>query len=120
TWISTIGLIFLFYAFRKFGGREYWEFPGWIAVPILISWGALMTGYFPEWYKSNHKKPLYIWMWSTGILFFFLTFIEQNLWQIPWFRQSFLKEMTIQWKANGSMVGAWNQMIYGTSLFLMV
>jgi nitric oxide reductase subunit B len=58
-------------------------------------------------------------MWSTGILFFLITFIEQNLWQIQWFRQSYLREITVQWKANGSMVGAWNQMIYGTFFFLM-
>jgi nitric oxide reductase subunit B len=27
--------------------------------------------------------------------------------------------MTIQWKVNGSLVGAWNQIIYGTSFFVM-
>lgn len=27
--------------------------------------------------------------------------------------------MTIQWKVNGSMVGAWNQLLYGTMFFLM-
>jgi nitric oxide reductase subunit B len=59
-------------------------------------------------------------MWATGIFFFLVTFIEQNLWQIPWFRYSYLREITVQWKANGATVGAWNQMIYGTSLYLMV
>ena len=63
---------------------------------------------------------MYVWMWSTGIFFFLITFIEQNLWQVPWFRYSYLREITVQWKANGAMVGAWNQMIYGTSLYLMV
>jgi len=27
--------------------------------------------------------------------------------------------MTIQWKSYGSMVGAWNMMIYGSSIYLM-
>jgi nitric oxide reductase subunit B len=63
---------------------------------------------------------MYVWMWATGILFFLITFTEQNLWQIAWFRESYLREVTVQWKANGSMVGSWNQMIYGTSLYLMV
>lgn len=120
TWIATILVIFAYYSLKKFGGREYWEFPGWLAFPLLFSWIFLMIGYYKGWLKCADKKPLYIWMWSTGILFFFLTFIEQNLWQIPWFRQSFLRELTVQWKANGSMVGAWNQMVYGSSLFLMV
>jgi len=26
----------------------------------------------------------------------------------------------VQWKSNGAMVGAWNQMLYGTALYLMV
>jgi nitric oxide reductase subunit B len=120
TWCVTILSIFAAYAMKQFGGREYWEFPPLLAIPLLLSWTTLMITYFISWYKTKNIKPLYIWMWSTGIFFFFLTFIEQNLWQIPWFRQSVLRELTVQWKANGSMVGAWNQMIYGSSLFLMV
>ena len=120
TWIATILVIFIFYGLKKFGGREYWEFPGWLAFPLLFSWCLLMAGYVRGWYNCTDKKPLYVWMWTTGIFFFFLTFIEQNLWQLPWFRQSFLRELTVQWKANGSMVGAWNQMVYGSSLYLMV
>lgn len=119
-WVVTIFTIFIFYSFRQYGGREYWEFPPWLSIPLLISWLALMAGYFRFWFKIPDKKPLYLVMWATGILFFLITFVEQNLWQIDWFRQSYLRELTVQWKANGSMVGAWNQMIYGTSLYLMV
>ncbi|MBN9482823.1 MAG: cytochrome C oxidase subunit I [Bacteroidetes bacterium 43-93] len=118
-WITTILVIFFFYSIKQFGGREYWEFPPWLSIPILISWLLLMAGYFTYWVKIKDKKSLYWIMWATGILFFCITFIEQNLWQINWFRQSYLREVTVQWKANGSMVGAWNQMIYGSSLYLM-
>jgi len=119
-WIGSILAVFCCYAFKKFGGREYWEFPPVLSIVLLISWLVFMYSYFSAWRKSINRKPLYVWMWSTGIFFFLITFMEQNLWLIPWFRSSFLKEITIQWKANGSMVGAWNQMIYGTALFLMV
>ncbi|MBS1688222.1 MAG: cbb3-type cytochrome c oxidase subunit I [Bacteroidetes bacterium] len=119
-WIGSILTIFCCYAFKKFGGREYWEFPPVLSIALLASWLVFMYSYFASWRISKNKKPLYVWMWSTGIFFFLITFVEQNLWLIPWFRSSFLKEITIQWKANGSMVGAWNQMIYGTALFLMV
>lgn len=27
--------------------------------------------------------------------------------------------MTIEWKVNGSLVGAWNQLLYGTAFFVM-
>lgn len=118
-WISTVVTIFVFYAFRKFGGREYWEFPVYLAIPLLCSWLALLVTFFSSLLKSPSKQPLYVWMWSTGLLFFLITFLEQNLYQIPWFRESFLREVTVQWKSNGAMVGAWNQMIYGSSLFVM-
>lgn len=119
-WLLTILVIFVCYGLRKFGGREYWEFPPVLGAPLLLSWLALMAAYFIPLLKNTSPRPLYAWMWSTGIFFFLLTFIEQNLWLIPWFRTSYLRELTIQWKANGATVGAWNQMIYGTSLFLMV
>jgi nitric oxide reductase subunit B len=119
-WICTIILIFLSYCFEQYGGREYWEFPPVLNIIILLAWICLMISFFSTVLKAAKDQPVYVWMWSTGILFFFFTFTEQNLWHIPWFRNSFLKEMTIQWKSNGSMVGAWNQMIYGTSIYLMV
>ena len=119
-WMATVVSIFVFYAFKKFGGREYWEFPPLLCLPVLIAWLCLMCGYFPGWRKRGQNPPLYVWMWSTGIVFFLVTFLEQNLYQVPWFRQSFLREITVQWKSNGAMVGAWNQMIYGASLYLMV
>lgn len=120
TWITTIIIVFVFYSLQQYGGREYWEFPPLLSIPLLASWLMLMSAYVKPWLMIVDKKPLYLVMWATGILFFLITFIEQNLWHIEWFRQSYLREVTVQWKANGSMVGAWNQMIYGTSLYLMV
>ncbi len=119
-WILSILAIFFCYSFRIFGGREYWEFPSVLSIPLLICWLAFMASYFLPVRSPIHPIPQYVWMWSTGIFFFLLTFIEQNLWNIPWFRESYVRELTIQWKANGAMVGAWNQMIYGTSLYIMV
>jgi nitric oxide reductase subunit B len=119
-WLLSIISIFTCYALKIFGGREYWEFPPILCIPMLLSWVILFLAYFSQLIRKAGEKPIYVWMWSTGIFFFLITFIEQNLWQIPWFRYTYLREITVQWKANGSMVGAWNQMIYGTSLFLMV
>lgn len=120
TWMASVIAVFIFYSFRRFGGREYWEFPPVLGVPIVIAWGFLIHAYFRDFLRKGGDKPLYIWMWTTGLVFFLITFLEQNLYQIPWFRASFLREVTVQWKSNGAMVGAWNQMIYGSSLFLMV
>lgn len=119
-WMPTVLLVFVAYALRKFGGREYWEFPPWLCLPILAAWLLWVFAYFKAWRRRPKTPPIHVWMWTTGIVFFLITFLEQNLYQIPWFRDSFLREITVQWKSNGAMVGAWNQMIYGTALFLMV
>ena len=118
-WITTILGVFLFYAFQRFGGREYWEFPPFLCAPLLVAWLLLMVDYFRAWVRRAPDPPLYVWMWTTGIVFFLITFLEQNLWQVPWFRDHYLREVSVQWKSNGAMVGAWNQMIYGTALYLM-
>lgn len=115
-WTYTIVLVFIHYALNKFGGREYWEFPPYLNAPLLIAWILLIYSLFRP---LNKETPAYEWMWVTGLLFFLFTFLEQNMWQIPWFRESFRREVTVQWKANGSMVGAWNQMIYGLSFYMM-
>lgn len=120
TWTLTIISIFITYGLGEFGGREYWEFPPWLCAPLLVAWLFFMADHFHDRLRRPKEAPLYLWMWSTGVLFFLITFLEQNLWQVPWFRENFLREITVQWKSNGAMVGAWNQMIYGTALYLMV
>lgn len=119
-WMITTLAVFVFYALHRFGGREYWEFPPWLCVPLLLAWLLWMADYFRAWSRRPKDPPIYVWMWTTGIVFFLVTFLEQNLYHIPWFRDTFLREITVQWKSNGAMVGAWNQMIYGLAMYLMV
>jgi nitric oxide reductase subunit B len=119
-WIVTTILILASFVFGSFGGREYWEFPPVFAIPILISWMLFAIHFFKMLFKKGGKFPVYVWMWSTGIIFFLLTYTEANLWMIPWFRENIIRDITIQWKANGAIVGSWNQLVYGTAFYLMV
>ncbi len=118
-WAGSIVAILVAYALNRFGGREYWEFPPLLGVPVLVAWLLFMVDHFRAWRHRPADPPLYVWMWTTGVVFFLITFLEQNLWQIPWFRNTYMRELTVQWKSNGAMVGAWNQMIYGSALYLM-
>lgn len=117
-WVfSIIGICTSYFA-HQFGGREYWEFnPIW-ALPIALAWLLFLVNFYIHSEKIR-KWPVYVWMWLTGLVFFFFTFSENYLWLIPYFRQHFITDTTIQWKVNGSLVGSWNQMIYGTAFFLM-
>lgn len=117
-WMLAIAGIFYSYLEGNFGGREYWEFPPVWALPIALAWLLFLIN-FIDVVKRIGRWPVYIWMWMTGIVFFLFAFAENYLWLFPYFRDHFVTDMTIQWKVNGSLVGAWNQLLYGTAFFLM-
>lgn len=110
--------ILISYLFGIFGGREYWEFHPAFALPIALGWILFLINFIKS-VGSFRKQPVYIWMWLTGIVFFLFTFLESYLWLIPYFRNNIVNDMTVQWKSYGSMVGSWNMLIYGSSIFLM-
>jgi nitric oxide reductase subunit B len=102
-----------------FGGREYWAFPPVLAVPIVISWILFGYNFMKTIFTVKTTWPVYYWMWGTGILAFLFTYLESNLYLIPYFSESLVRDMTVQWKAYGALVGSWNMLIYGTAIFLM-
>jgi nitric oxide reductase subunit B len=107
------------YLAGKFGGREYFEFPPILSVPILLSWILFGVNYFKTVLQRRTAWPVYYWMWGTGIVFFFLTYTEAHLWLIPYFRDNMVREITVQWKSYGALTGSWNMLVYGTAIFLM-
>ncbi|MBW8360283.1 MAG: cbb3-type cytochrome c oxidase subunit I [Weeksellaceae bacterium] len=111
-------VILITYFFGIFGGREYWEFHPVLAVPVGIGWVLFITNVVKS-VGTIKKQPVYVWMWLTGAVFFLFTFLESYLWLIPYFRSGIVGDMTVQWKSYGSMVGCWNMLIYGSSIYLM-
>lgn len=116
--IIAVLAILISYGFGVFGGREYWEFHPLLALPIATGWILLIINFLKS-IGSFKKQPVYVWMWLTGLCFFLFTFIESYLWIFPYFSNNVVNDMTIQWKSYGSMVGSWNMLIYGSSIFLM-
>ncbi len=102
-----------------FGGREYLEFPPLLGGAIIISWIPFAINFFFTLRPDYRKAPVYILSWSTGIIFFFITMMESYLWLFDYFFVNIVRDMTIQWKAIGSMVGSWNMLVYGTGMYVM-
>lgn len=102
-----------------FGGREYLEFPPVLGALILLYWVPFTINFFFTLKPNFKTAPVYIWSWSTGILFFFITLSESYLWLIDYFNSNIVRDVTIQWKALGSMVGSWNMLVYGTAMYVM-
>ncbi|HRE36898.1 MAG TPA: cbb3-type cytochrome c oxidase subunit I [Chitinophagaceae bacterium] len=102
-----------------FGGREYLEFPPLLGAVILLSWVPFAINFFFTLKPDYKNAPVYIWSWSTGILFFFITLSESYLWLLDYFHTNIVRDVTVQWKALGSMVGSWNMLVYGTGMYVM-
>ena len=115
---AAITGILVSYGLGIFGGREYWEFSPWWALPILLGWILFLINFIAS-VGTLRQQPVYVWQWLTGVIFFLFTYLESYLWVFPYFRDNIVNDMTIQWKSYGSMVGAWNMLIYGCSMFLM-
>lgn len=120
-WLFFItGLIILgCYIGGYFGGREYWEYPVWLSAPVMITWIIFGVNFFRTVFKRSGPWPVYLWMWATGVIFFFITFTEAHLWIFPYFRSNAVRDLTVQWKSYGALVGSWNMLVYGTAIFLV-
>lgn len=111
--------IFFSYLTKNFEGKEYLEFPSYFFFPIALGWIIFGINYFRTMLPDFKNWPAYYWMWATGIVFMIYHFTEAHLWILPYFRNNYIQNITMQWKAGGSYVGSWNMLVYGTSLFVM-
>jgi nitric oxide reductase subunit B len=117
--VLCIIAIYISFITGNMGGREYLTYAPIISIPILLGWIFFGINYFKTVVKQVKGWPVYLWMWGTGIVFMIYHFSEAHFWLIPYFRDNFVRDITIQWKSYGSFVGAWNMLVYGTAIFLM-
>lgn len=117
--IATGITIYISYFTGNLGGKEYLEFPPMLILPILIGWMLFGINYFKTLVGKIANWPVYYWMWGTGIVFMTYHLSEAYFWLLPYFKENFIKNLAIQWKAGGSFVGSWNMLVYGTAIFLM-
>ncbi len=111
-------VVYNFFA-GNFSGREYLEFPVWIGAVIIVSWVPFAFNIFATLKPRYKEAPVFYFSWTAGIVFFFITIGEAYLWQFSYFNNNIIRDVTVQWKAMGSMVGAWNMLIYGCSMCSM-
>lgn len=116
--LTSFGIVVAFFM-GCFGGREYLEFPPAFGGLIAASWIPFAVNFFGTLKPDYRTAPVYVWSWSAGIVFFYLTLFESYLWVFDYFRNNEVRDITVQWKALGSMVGSWNMLVYGTSMYLM-
>jgi nitric oxide reductase subunit B len=116
--LTAVGIMYSL-TIGRMGGREYMAFMPWLMIPIVAGWILMAFNYFSTLYGKITRWPVYLWMWGTGLVFMIFHLTEANLWLFDHFRQHFVRDLTVQWKAYGSITGSWNLLVYGTAIFLM-
>jgi nitric oxide reductase subunit B len=99
-------------------GREYMGFHPLISIPILVGWLLFVWSFFRATWRGFWSRPVYVTMWAVGCLFFPVTFLEQHAWLLPDVFEQPVRDLRLQWKACGTLVGSFNLFVYGGLLYV--
>lgn len=99
-------------------GREYLGFHPALSMLIAVGWALFAWTFVAKVRKDFWRRPVYVYMWSVGILFFLWTFAEGHAWLLPFVSDNPVADLQIQWKSCGTLVASFNQMVYGALLYL--
>ncbi|MEE9312544.1 MAG: cbb3-type cytochrome c oxidase subunit I [Planctomycetota bacterium] len=99
-------------------GREYLGFHPAFSVVFLAGWIAFAWTFFSRVAKGFWSRPVYVYMWAIGILYFIYTFVEGHSYLLPSIAKYPVTDLQIQWKSCGTMVGSFNFLMYGCLIYV--
>lgn len=115
--IAGLGIL-LTLSFGITSGREYVGFIPVFSLFILAGWLLFAITFFRKVRFGFWKQPVYVYMWSVGILLFIYTFVESQAYLLPFIKKHPIQDMQIQWKSYGTLVASFNQLVYGSLFYL--
>ncbi|MDO8467259.1 MAG: cbb3-type cytochrome c oxidase subunit I [bacterium] len=101
----------------RFTGREYAGYHPVFSVIIFVGWLLFAWNFFGRTRFSLRGQPVYVWMWTAAIPLFAVTFLEAHAYTFDWVSRQPIRDIAIQWKANGVMVGSFNLLAYGSMMW---
>ncbi len=117
-WVTAGAGIVLTLLTGRFTGREYAPYHPAFSAMILAGWFLFAWNFFSLTRGRLRGQPTYIYMWSVSLILFVITYTEAHLYLFDWVSDQPIRDLQIQWRSNGTMVGAFNQMLYGTLLYV--
>lgn len=102
----------------RFSGREYMGAHWHWSIPIYLGWILFAWNYFSVQRWSLRDKPVYVYMWHTAMLLFLFSFAEGHAWLLERVGAVTLRDIALQWKSYGPLVGSFNLLVYGSLSFL--
>ena len=101
-------------------GREYLGFHPILSLFVAGGWILFAWTFFSKVIRGFWSRPVYVYMWSVGTLYFLYTFAEGHAYLLPFVREHPVADLQIQWKSCGTLVASFNQMVYGSLTWLGV
>lgn len=117
-WVAAGAGIFVTALLGISSGREYLEFHPAFAVPLLLGWLVFAWSFWKRAFVSFWSRPVYIYMWTVGTCLFTYAFVEAHVWLLPGVGDHPVRDLQLQWKSCGTLVGSFNFMVYGTIAYL--
>lgn len=114
---AGVGIVITLLA-GHYSGREYAGYDPLFAAMILVGWALFAWNYFGRAGFTLVDKPVYQYMWTTGIGLFAFTLLEAHAYLLDELSRKPVRDLAIQWKANGVMVGSFNQLLYGSLMWI--
>jgi len=99
-------------------GREYLGFHPLFSILLLLGWVMFAISFLKRSLPGFFKQPVYLWFWTVGVLYFIYTFIEGHAYLLPKVGDHPVRDLQIQWKSCGTLVGSFNFMVYGCLFYV--
>lgn len=115
--VAGMGILMTLLAGR-FTGREYLGYHPVFSALILAGWFVFAWNYFAQVRGGLRNRPVYIYMWSVGIVLFVIAFLEGHLYLLDSLSARPVRDIAIQWKSNGTLVGSFNLLVYGSLMYV--
>lgn len=96
-----------------FSGREYLGGHWAWSVLIYVGWILFAWNFFSVVGFSLRGKPAFVYMWYTSLLLFLWAFAEGHAWHLHLVGDYPVRDIAIQWKSYGPLVGSFNLLVYG-------
>ncbi len=99
-------------------GREYLEFHPVFSGALLLGWLAFAWTFLRRLRHGFWAQPVYLWFWAVGVCYFVYTFVEGHAWLLPSVFEQPVRDLQVQWKSCGTLVGSFNFLMYGSLTYV--
>ena len=117
-WLAASAGVLITLALGITSGREYLGFHPIFSAILLAGWIAFAWTWFARTARDFWSQPVYVYMWSVGILYFIYTFVEGHAYLLPSIAEQPIVDLQIQWKSCGTLVGSFNFLMYGSLMYI--